>query len=249
MELLKDQGCLVKVAQMPPGMDPDDFLRKRGAEAFPGRNSRRSPPLPAFKLEYLKRDHNLQDEGERMKYLTRALDVISDLSLAIERDHYLRRLADEFRLSLDALKEEQKRIWRRKRKKRGIKGGRSGILNTTMQTHGRTPAKAFRLRGGGKAAGGHDDARSKRGRRVREYVGAEFHVEEYAAIVAYLYAYYAEGHPPDPSRFIHYVKDERLMNCVSELAMMDFPDSVSDEGIEIAFEGSAIILFIRKWNP
>ena len=131
LEVLKERGCLVKVAQMPPGMDPDDFLRKRGAEAFREEILAEALPLPAFKLEYLKRDYNLQDEGERMKYLTRALDVISDLSLAIERDHYLRRLADEFRLSLDALKEEQKRIWRRKKEKKRDKGGRSGILNTT----------------------------------------------------------------------------------------------------------------------
>ena len=34
LEVLKERGCLVKVAQMPPGMDPDDFLRKRGADAF-----------------------------------------------------------------------------------------------------------------------------------------------------------------------------------------------------------------------
>ena len=160
--MLKDQGCLVKVAQMPPGMDPDDFLRKRGVEAFREEILAEALPLPAFKLEYLKKDFNLQDEGERMKYLTRALDVISDLSLAIERDHYLRRLADEFRLSLDALKQEQQRIWRRKKEKKRIKGE----VNTEYHESNtyRTPAQALRLRRGGKAAGGLDDARSKRGR-------------------------------------------------------------------------------------
>ncbi len=233
LEVLKERGCLVKVAQMPPGMDPDDFLRKRGAEAFREEILAEALPLPAFKLEYLKRDHNLQDEGERMKYLTRALDVISDLSLAIERDHYLRRLADEFRLSLDALKEEQKRIWRRKKEKKRDKGGAK--WNTEyheskhMVAHQRRPSAYEEAERQLVALMMRDQSVAE---RVRESIGAEFHVEEYAAIVAYLYAYYAEGHPPDPSRFIHYVKDERLMNCASELAMMEFPDSVSDEGIE-----------------
>ncbi|MFS8512241.1 MAG: DNA primase [Planifilum fulgidum] len=233
LDLLKDQGCLVKVAQMPPGTDPDDFLRKRGAEAFREEILAEALPLPAFKLEYLKKDFNLQDEGERMKYLTRALDVISDLSLAIERDHYLRRLADEFRLSLDALKQEQQRIWRRKKEKKRDKGG----TKWNTEYHDAKHMVAHRRR-----PSAHEEAERQlvammmRDRsvaeRVRETVGAEFHVDEYAAIVAYLYAYYAEGHPADPSRFIHYVKDERLMNCISELAMMDFPDSFSDEGIE-----------------
>ena len=224
LEMLKDQGCLVKVAQMPAGMDPDDFLRKRGAEAFREEVLAEALPLPAFKLEYLKKDFNLQDEGERMKYLTLALDVISDLSLAIERDHYLRRLADEFRLSLDALKQEQQRIWRRKKEKKRDKGG----TKWNTEYHDAKHMVAHRRR-----PSAHEEAerqlvammmRDKNvAERVRETVGAEFHVEEYAAIVAYLYAYYAEGHPADPSRFIHYVKDERLMSCISELAMMDFP--------------------------
>lgn len=233
LEVLKDQGCLVKVAQMPPGMDPDDFIRKRGAVAFREEVLAAALPLPAFKLEYLKKEYNLQDEGERMKYLTRALDVISDLSLAIERDHYLRRLADEFRLSLDALKQEQKRIWQRKKEKKRDKGGAKW---NTEYHEGKHMVARQRKPSAHEEAERHLVALMMRDRdvaeRVRESVGAEFHVEEYAAIAAYLYAYYAEGHPADPSRFIHYVKDERLMSCISELAMMEFPDSLSDEGIE-----------------
>lgn len=233
LEVLKGRGCNVKVAQMPPGMDPDDFIRRRGAEAFREEILAEALPLPAFKLEYLKRKYNLQDEGERMKYLTHALDVISDLSLAIERDHYLRRLADEFRLSLEALKQEQKRIWQRKKEKKRDKGGAK--WNTDYHEGKHMVVRQRR-------PSAHEEAEKQlvalmmRDRnvaeRVRESVGADFHVDEYAAIAAYLYAYYAEGNPADPSRFIHYVKDECLMSRISELAMMEFPESVSDEGIE-----------------
>ena len=118
MELLADQGCIAKVAQLPRGMDPDDYIRKYGADAFRNEVIAGALPFTAFKLEALKKGVNLKDDSQRMKYLLQALEVISDLPLAIERDHYMRRLADEFNLSLDALKQELRQIGRRKRRSR-----------------------------------------------------------------------------------------------------------------------------------
>ncbi|WML50658.1 hypothetical protein RCG23_18955 [Neobacillus sp. PS3-34] len=61
----------------------------------------------SFKFLYLRRGKNLQDEGDRLAYIEEVLKEIAKLSKAVEKDHYLRQLATEFSLSLDALKQQQ----------------------------------------------------------------------------------------------------------------------------------------------
>src|SRR5690606_30182193 len=106
IERLKDLDCVVKVAQMPFGLDPDDYIQKYGQKVFQEQILDRPISLTAFQLDTLKKQFHLQDEDQRIQYLSKAIDVISQLPKAIERDHYLRKLAQEFDLSLDALKTE-----------------------------------------------------------------------------------------------------------------------------------------------
>ena len=60
-------------------------------------------------------------------------------------------------------------------------------------------------------------------RYVGERLGTNFNIEDHVAIAAYLYAYYAQGKPPDASRFISSLQDERLEQTVISIAMMDTP--------------------------
>lgn len=231
--LIREQGGVVKVARMPQGMDPDDYIRRRGAEAFNADVIAQADPYMSFKLEALKESFDLKDEEGRMRYLTRAIEMITELPRAIERDHYLRRLAEEFQLSLDALKQEQRRI-AVKKKKEGYGDKGSGKWNNgyhggkhMVGQHRRTLAyeeAEKRLL----TAMMHDRNVAE---RVRETVGADFNSEVYGALAAYLYAYYAEGHPADPGRFIRYLKDERLLEVASGLAFLDTPPEVAEEAI------------------
>jgi DNA primase len=93
LDLLKKYDLTVKVAKMPAGMDPDDYIRRFGGTAFREEILSDSLSLTAFKLESLKKNYDLQDEDGRMKYLADAVDTIAELQLAIEQDHYLRRLS------------------------------------------------------------------------------------------------------------------------------------------------------------
>ena len=47
----------------------------------------------------------------RLAYIEKVLEEISKLDNAVERDIYLRQLAEEFSLSLDALKQQQRKIF------------------------------------------------------------------------------------------------------------------------------------------
>jgi DNA primase len=67
---------------------------------------------------------------------------------------------------------------------------------------------------------------------VRERLGDGFHVEAHAALAAYLYAYFAEGKPPEPAAFIGSLGDDRLTAAASSI-LMQFPrEAINDKVIE-----------------
>ncbi len=118
--MLISAGFQIKVAMMPDGLDPDEYIKKYGPEKFRNEVIDASLTWMGFKFHYFRRGKNLQIEGDRLAYIEVIIQEISKLDKAVERDHYLRQLATEFSLSLDALKQQQKQIFfAEKRKSKG----------------------------------------------------------------------------------------------------------------------------------
>lgn len=221
IERLKDLDCVVKVAQMPLGLDPDDYIKKYGKKVFQEQILDRPISLTAFQIESLKKQFHLQDEDQRIKYLSKAIDVISQLPKAIERDHYLRKLAQEFNLSLDALKIELRKAFVKQRKK----GSSENMENMRKQIRSNRSLKAA------EKAERYLIAYMMKSRSVtqwvKEQIGADFQTEVYAALAAYLYAYYDQFDTSDISHFLRTLPDQKLMSYASELAMLDLPDPIN----------------------
>lgn len=230
-EVLDENGCFVKVALMPKGMDPDDYIRSHGSQAFEENVLAQSMTFVAFKLDYLKRSYNLNDEGERMQYIQAALQEVSALKNAVERDHYLRQLSEEFNLSLDALKMEQRRIFY-KMKKYGENrdkltnkwnnrknNGQGSVAHPLLPAHHNAERTLLALMMRDRSVA----------EQVEQTVGPNFNVDEYSALSAYLYTYYAEGNEPDPGRFTQQLQEETLMGLASELAMIPIHEDVNEQ--------------------
>ncbi|NGQ94103.1 DNA primase [Brevibacillus sp. SYP-B805] len=232
IELLEEAGCHVRVAPLPPGMDPDDYIRKNGADAFSQQVLLQAMPITAFRLQHLRSRHVLQDKTDQARYVQEALAVIARLKSPVERDMYERQIAEEFSLSLDALKLEAKRVYKEQKSKQQrdkVAAGWNNSINNGKFTLTKTLAPA------------HENAermlvyymmRSREiAERVRQECNASFQNDEYGALAAYLFAYYAEGYTEDPGQFIHYVPDEKCKQLASGLAMMECKEDVSDQEI------------------
>lgn len=234
LDVLKKQGCSVKVAQMPSGMDPDDYIRTRGGEAFRQHILADALPLTAFKLQYLQKGVDAEDEDEKIKLIQECLDVITDLPTAIERDHYMRQLSQQYNISFEALKSEQRRLYFRRKKiknrrdKAGTEWNNSSTPKRMVADEALQPAfynaerrlLALMMR----------DAQLAK--RVEEEIGSQFNVDEYASLAAYLYAYFAEGNPPDAGAFVRYLPDVALKNTASSLAMKELQQEVTEDEID-----------------
>jgi DNA primase len=225
--LLSDSGMNVFVATMPEGMDPDDYIKKFGGEKFLHDVIGASATFMSFKLLYFRRGKNLQHEGEQLLYIEEVLKEIGKLENAVERDHYLRQLANEFSLSLDAL-EEQLALYRK-----GMHSGQTAKrkpsqkpLLVKQQLNKLKPA----FHNAERHLLAHMLKSSEVAFKVQELLqGNTFNIDEHQAIFTYLLGFYEEGNPPDASLFLNFLQDDRLRRIVTEIEMMLINEELSEK--------------------
>ncbi|MFJ7746210.1 DNA primase [Peribacillus sp. NPDC097295] len=226
VNMLQETDFTVKVALMPDNMDPDDYIKEFGEKSFVSEVIGASLTYMAFKMHYLRRGKNVNNEGDRIQYIEEVLKEISRLPSAVERDHYLRQLSSEFTLSLDALEQQQRQVFFAERKKGSLPQPAAQKKMTLQYEHKLKPA--------------HHNAEIKliahmlKSRemtyKIQQLLGQTvFHVDEHQAIITYLYAFYEDGHEPDPSFFLTYLPDPNLRRIVSEIEMMSVNEEVSDK--------------------
>lgn len=229
-ETLEQAGCYVKVAMLPEGYDPDEYIQQYGKDAFREQIIAKSATLIRFKMQILRKNKNLDNESDKLLYINEVLNEIAKLKKTVERDHYLRQLADEFSLSLEALKQEFYQIYRKQQRKerhyeKREKEKRNNVLairNKLLPAY--ENAERYLL-----AYMMKDNHICK---IVEERIGPSFNGKAYQAIAAHLYAYYSEGNHPDVSKFIHRLPDENLQRIAAEIAMLQLKGEITKEELD-----------------
>jgi DNA primase len=77
LDILEENGLEVKVIVLPEGLDPDDVIKKEGAQAFKDNYLKKAMPLMRYKLEVLKKDYDLNTQDGRSKYAIAACKLAS----------------------------------------------------------------------------------------------------------------------------------------------------------------------------
>jgi DNA primase len=218
----------VKIALVPNKLDPDDYIKNYGAEKFQNDVIGASLTLMAFKLIYHRQGKNLKDEGDRLQYIEEILKEISNLENAFERDYYLRQLADEFSLSLEALQQQQRQIfYSLKKKGKGQDQKPKSMISLTPSTQKRL-FPAFHTAEKRLIAYMLKDPEFTF--KIQELMsGNAFNIDEHQAIITYLLGFYEEGNIPNSSAFIETLSDPKLRRVVSEIEMMPLNDECTEQ--------------------
>ncbi|SFA95794.1 MULTISPECIES: DNA primase [unclassified Bacillus (in: firmicutes)] len=227
--MLTKAGCQIKIAMLPDGHDPDDYIKKYGGEKFKNEVIDYSLTWMAFKLLYLRRRKNLQVEGDKLLYIEEVLKEISQLPNMVEKDHYLRQIASEFSISLDALKQQEMQIHSANKKQASNRSEEKKRVVNHQQ-----PRRDKELKPAYHNAERRLIAHMLKDRDVAYKVqdllqGTTLNIDEHQAIITYLFGYYEASQNPEPSAFLTFIEDAQLRRVAANIQMMSINDELSDQ--------------------
>ena len=111
--ILEKAGLQVKVLQMRDAKDPDEFLKKFGADRFKLLLEESSNRVE-YQLNAILKKYDLRDDDQKVKYLQESAGLISTLSSSVQREVYGNRVAEAAGISADAMKLEVSRAYKRR---------------------------------------------------------------------------------------------------------------------------------------
>ena len=104
LKLFKNEGCQVKIAELPAGMDPADYILQKGKESFCRDILDKAKSLIEYQVSLYKKNLNLQKEEDRLQYWREARRILAELPEMLEREYYLKKIAGEIGISLEVLR-------------------------------------------------------------------------------------------------------------------------------------------------
>ena len=102
LELFRNSPVKVGVLQIPGAKDPDEYIKKYGAERFQALLDGVGNALD-FRLGRLKDQYDLAQDAQRLEYVKEAVDLLAQRSSPTEQEVYAGRLAEETNISKTAI--------------------------------------------------------------------------------------------------------------------------------------------------
>lgn len=100
--ILRDTGIDIRVVTIPDGKDPDEYIKRNGAERFKLLLERSANDVE-YRLVQLGQQYPLNTENGRVAYLRAAASLLAELASPVERDVYAGKLATELSVTKEAL--------------------------------------------------------------------------------------------------------------------------------------------------
>ncbi len=111
--ILEKAGLQVKVLQMRDAKDPDEFLKKFGDDRFKLLLEESSNRVE-YQLNAIYKKYDLADDDQKVKYLQESAELICTLPSSVQREVYSGRVAETAKISMDAMKMEVNRAYKRR---------------------------------------------------------------------------------------------------------------------------------------
>jgi DNA primase len=241
IELLSNYDFYVKIAQIPDGKDPDEFIEKHGANAFHQQVLAQTISPTRFRLLQAKRKYRIQDESERIRYINEAMVILADVTSPTERELYMQDLASEFSVPMNILKQELQESLQKQNRKVRSHADHSKEFQSLSQT------ARPEIRKGQEVALLPAYHRAERmllalmidsadvTQQVMYEIGDQFYIEEHAAIAAHLYAFYS-SHPHASSQsFVFQLEDDKLQEVATAIMMLDDVYAATNEQVLVDY--------------
>jgi len=141
IDILGDIGANVKVLTIPDGKDPDEYVRSHGPKAFE-RLLDSARTLLEYKIARLKEQTDTDSMEGKIEFLNGAADILAKVENSVEREMYVKKIADDYGITQESLYSEiYRRIRPEKRKKLNINAVNNESRGRDARENGQTAAE------------------------------------------------------------------------------------------------------------
>ena len=109
LDILQNMGCDLRILQMEGAKDPDEYIIKYGNARFNNLVDK-ALSIIEFKVKILKKDLNLENTNDKIKFLNEIAKLISNVNNTIEREVYIEKIAKEYYISKEAIYAEVNKL-------------------------------------------------------------------------------------------------------------------------------------------
>ena len=109
MEILQKMGCDMRVLQIEGAKDPDEFIVKYGEGRFKLAVDN-AISLVEFKVKNLKKDINIENASDKIKFLNEIAKILAKVDNTIEREIYIEKIARRYNISKEAIYAEVNKL-------------------------------------------------------------------------------------------------------------------------------------------
>ena len=131
LPMLEKAGIAVKVLRMQGAKDPDEFLKKYGADAFHSLLNKSENQAEYF-LNALLRKYDLTIDDQKIAFAREAAQTIAAMPNAVERDVYCRRAAEAAGVSPEAIRIEAEKARKKMARAKRIRQERENTAVSQM---------------------------------------------------------------------------------------------------------------------
>lgn len=200
LDLLVSEGLFVKIAKLPQGQDPDDYVCKNGKDEFL-KVIKGADNLFDYKLKLLLKRFNPAQSEEKTKISLEMLPTIKRVENSVLRADYISRLSRRLFITEDALNEELSKV--------KLDYSYPGEVRKVRQNFDIPPAEKITA---GLMIEDPDIAR-----KVKEELKCDdFNSQEIRDIVTLIYRMLDENKIPNAAKIIHNFNDDHLSHVICE---------------------------------
>ena len=225
-QLLQAERMKVNIAVLPDKLDPDEYIRSLGGQAFKEQILENPHAYIAFMMMHARRNKNFQFENDTLQYIQEVLEQLIGRSSPVERDLYIRQLSTETNISEEAIYAQFRKLEASQVRSAKVE---MPVLPSMPVTQQQKPMDAAE--------------RAERlllahmlhnidvvDRLLRSEQKEPFVRDAYMAVFVRLVGFYEEYGHPDYQRFVEILDDAELRKIVMEAALVERdPDQADAE--------------------
>ena len=102
MDILQSMGCDIRILQISGAKDPDEIIVKYGPEKLKKCMDNAISSLE-YKVKILKKDLNLENVSDKIKFLNAIAKMLSEEKNNIEREIYIDKISETYKISKEAI--------------------------------------------------------------------------------------------------------------------------------------------------